>query len=147
MIVIGLIALLAGILLPSFQRARARARLTTCGENLRHLATAVTMYQTDNAGLLPEETMVALGGGRGFWLDSASTKLYRYVPRIPICPNERARAYSYYYVVYKSAAGQPFWQILCYNTPSLHADMGCPGAYPRWMCNYPGYSTGVYLKP
>jgi len=147
MIVIGLIALLAGILLPSFQRARVRANLTTCGENLRNLATAVSMYQTDNAGLLPDENLVAPGGGRSWYLSSSSTKLYRYLHRIPKCPLERARAYSYVYAVYKTAAGRSYWALMCYISPSLHRDMGCPGYYPRWMSGYPGFPNGLVLKP
>jgi len=147
MIVIGLIALLAGILLPSFQRARVRANLTTCGENLRNLATAVSMYQTDNAGLLPRENVISNGSSTGGYITSSFTQLRRYVPNAPKCPLERARTYSYYYAVYKSAAGRLYWQLLCYTSPSLHRDMGCPGYYPRWMVNYPGYPHGLVLKP
>ncbi len=148
MIVIGLIALLAGILLPSFQRARSRANLTTCCENLRNLATAVSMYQTDNAGLLPNENLVAPGGSSSFYCSTTATKLYpRYLPRIPKCPLERARTYSYRYYVYKSAAGRAYWVLFCYTSPSLHKDMGCPNAWPVWMCNYPGYPNGVLIKP
>jgi prepilin-type N-terminal cleavage/methylation domain-containing protein/prepilin-type processing-associated H-X9-DG protein len=53
LVVIGIIAVLVGILLPTLGSARESARKVTCGSNLRQVALAVTMYVNDNKGYLP----------------------------------------------------------------------------------------------
>ncbi len=147
MIVIGLVAILSGILMPSFQRARSEGNLRACTENLRALGAAVHMYQVDNAGLLPLEASLANGGSTSFWITQTQAQLRRYVTRTPRCPLEGTRAYSYLYAVYKSAAGKPYWALYCYTTPSLHQDLGCPSYYPRWSGGYPGLQNGLNLRP
>jgi prepilin-type N-terminal cleavage/methylation domain-containing protein len=54
LVVIGIIAVLIGILLPALGRANESARRVVCLANVRQLATAVTLYLTDNRQVLPE---------------------------------------------------------------------------------------------
>lgn len=54
--VIGIIALLMGILLPALARARASARETQCMSNIRQLGMGLQMYCDQNKGLLPADS-------------------------------------------------------------------------------------------
>jgi prepilin-type processing-associated H-X9-DG protein len=51
--VIGIIAVLVGVLLPALQRARAQANLIACQSNLRQIGQAIIIYVGDNQGTLP----------------------------------------------------------------------------------------------
>ena len=53
LVVIGIIALLVSILLPSLSRARESANSTRCASNLRQIAMGILMYTMDNKGKLP----------------------------------------------------------------------------------------------
>ena len=48
MIVVAIIAILAGILIPNFVNARAQAQTAACESNLRAIATALELYYADN---------------------------------------------------------------------------------------------------
>ena len=53
LVVIGIIAVLIGILLPALNGARVRARVVQCTSNLRQVTLAALMYANDNHGALP----------------------------------------------------------------------------------------------
>jgi type II secretion system protein G len=48
MVVVAIIAILAGILIPNFTRARAQAATSACMANEKTIATALELYFTDN---------------------------------------------------------------------------------------------------
>src|SRR5260370_26123651 len=65
LIVIAIIAILAGILFPVFAQARAKARQTTCASNLRKIGMAIAMYRDDSGYYVPAIL------GRSTWTQAA----------------------------------------------------------------------------
>lgn len=53
LVVIGIIAVLAAIIFPTFARAREKARQATCSSNMRQVALAIEAYVQDYDELLP----------------------------------------------------------------------------------------------
>src|SRR5215470_17069887 len=53
LVVIGIIAVLIGILLPALGRARAQARSVQCQSNLRTMGQGILMYANANKGRYP----------------------------------------------------------------------------------------------
>jgi len=64
LVVIGIIAILVGILLPTLNRARESARRVACASNLRQLANAFMMYTGENKGWFP--CVGVFGNGLGY---------------------------------------------------------------------------------
>ena len=80
LVVIGIIAVLVGILMPALQRARSQAQITNCGSNLRNLGNAVNMYAAENRGHLPQYLQP---GGAWLWdLDKDTRDALREVRRL-----------------------------------------------------------------
>src|SRR5882724_7783013 len=67
LVVIGIIAILIGILLPALSRARRQATTAACLSNTRQLGVALLMYMQDNKYTAP--TMGNIGGPKGsYWM-------------------------------------------------------------------------------
>lgn len=86
LVVIGIIALLIGIILPALHRSRATAKRVVCGSNLRQIGTGITMYAHDNRDHGPPWTKDVpdfyLGDNKGpeGYLHTAWTEqIYRYL--------------------------------------------------------------------
>ena len=53
LVVLALIAVLGGLLLPAFSKAKEAARATACLSNLRQIGIALQLYTQDNNNRLP----------------------------------------------------------------------------------------------
>jgi len=91
LVVIGIIAVLIGILLPSLNKARKASRTTACLSNLRQAGLAFTMYVNDNKGRLPDYV----------WYPAAST------------PNRAEVAWTGYWIGMLSNYNVSTSQLLC----------------------------------
>jgi prepilin-type N-terminal cleavage/methylation domain-containing protein len=98
LVVIGIIAVLMGLLLPSLQRAREAANVTNCLSNLRQIGYGVEMYANLNKGQMPLVLERYLTQGTRTWLEHGGrgrtwAGLLRDVAKVPVqvfrCPSER----------------------------------------------------------
>lgn len=64
-IVIGIIAILAGMMLPALTQAKSKAQRVRCQSNLRQINLGVTMYADDHNERMPMAAPHELGGRQG----------------------------------------------------------------------------------
>ncbi len=67
LVVIGIIALLISILLPSLNRARETANRVKCASNLRQIGQAILLYANENKGAYPRAIMDTTGNPKPTW--------------------------------------------------------------------------------
>ena len=110
LIVVAIIAILAALLLPSLMKAKERARIVVCANNLKQIAIAQTFYMDDNNSVFPpgepfggnnglgwiHQTANYMGAEltdsemrvRGLTRSTAADEVYR-------CPNHANHSYSH----------------------------------------------------
>jgi prepilin-type N-terminal cleavage/methylation domain-containing protein len=94
LVVIGIIAVLISILLPSLSKARAQAQVIQCLSNVRQLSLAVNVYATDNRGFLPRYSSSATpstpnDGAPQAWTYNWTGLIFKYLnnnPKVFQCP-------------------------------------------------------------
>src|SRR5215472_6482665 len=73
LVVIGIIALLISILLPSLNRARETANRVKCASNLRQIGQAILLYANENKQQYPRTIMVTTGTPAPTWGSGSQT--------------------------------------------------------------------------
>ncbi|MCG3125227.1 MAG: hypothetical protein CHACPFDD_00043 [Phycisphaerae bacterium] len=80
LVVVAIIAVLISILLPSLNKARAQAKATYCGSNLRQVGLAVAGYQTESNGGFPVSYVYGSDYNEGYDLAAQNdSKSYGYI--------------------------------------------------------------------
>src|SRR5579863_10546457 len=124
MIVVAIIAILVAILVPNFMRARAQAQTAACEANLKEIATALELYQTDhqsypNAAALTNVT-------------NTDPNIGPYLRQTPIDPVAPAGNYQY--------------ETTGYNTGDATYLIVCPGSHdPGTLAPIGGSTTKVHI--
>lgn len=111
LVVIGIIAVVMAILLPSLSRARETAKRIKCLSNMRQLGAAVMAYTVDNEGHFPRLGSWHPQGQPG----SYTGLLLKYhgkagVPELYNCPADDPQTHSYPYCYTAN------WHIFWYST-------------------------------
>lgn len=128
MVVVAIIAILAGILIPNFTHARAQAATSACMANLKTVATAFELYYTDKQTYPPGTNQV---------IDSSATGgggvLSGYIGQPPEDPT--AGTGKYYTYTTTTSGGVDAYSIWC---PGTHD--------PATMSSFAANSSDTTLK-
>ncbi len=133
LVVIGIIAVLIGLLLPALTGARRSANAVKCAAQLRDLGNAVQIYANENQYAIPTQQSIYKVGAKTvkfMWYD----QLAKYVFKTGLA---------------QETAGKPGSAVSVINDPNFGrtAFVGCPAfAYLYYPSNALGTATGYGLS-
>jgi prepilin-type processing-associated H-X9-DG protein/prepilin-type N-terminal cleavage/methylation domain-containing protein len=149
LVVIGIIALLISILLPSLNKARAQAQNVQCNSNLRQIAMAAMMFANDHRGSIPTCTQwnqtlfSAADPNRTRFLYQPQSINGKPVAGVPVLADCYSSLFQYLGV--KSAV--PTGDMLTYwRYPNTRVNVfRCPSD-PSFDTNQPGYAIETNVE-
>jgi type II secretion system protein G len=125
MIVVAIIAILVAILVPNFMRARAQAQTAACEANLKEIATALELYQTDH-----EQYPDTSGATNATATDPS---LGQYLRQTPVDPVNPAGFYQY--------------QVSNYSSGNASYTIICPGSHdPATLTSIGGSTSATHIQ-
>ena len=125
MIVVAIIAILVAILVPNFMRARAQAQTAACEANLKEIATALELYQTDHQEYPDVASLTNVTN-----TEPNIGSYLRQTPIDPVAPN-----------------GNYQYETTGYDTGDATYTIVCPGSHdPGTLTNIGGSSTKVHIN-
>lgn len=95
MVVVALIALLAGLYLPALHKAKTKGGQVRCLSNLRQVGLAMRMFAEDNNNQFPMQVARASGGSREYiergetWRHFLLLSNHLSTPKLLVCPADR----------------------------------------------------------
>jgi prepilin-type N-terminal cleavage/methylation domain-containing protein len=95
LVVIAIIGILAGLLLPSLARAKAKGHRIACISNLKQIGLAFTMFGDDNESRYPWQLDSGDGGTKKFgsaWLHYYAISNEIVTPKVLHCPSDTSKA-------------------------------------------------------
>jgi prepilin-type N-terminal cleavage/methylation domain-containing protein len=118
LVVIGIIAVLIGILLPALRRAREQARAVQCMSNMRQIFTATMNFAQEKKGWMPGE------GGKGVTLHKPGTEepvgFSNVYPGMADSDPTWQSVMTADWICWKRAGPDPYKPAMSVSTPSLN---------------------------
>jgi prepilin-type N-terminal cleavage/methylation domain-containing protein len=133
LVVIGIIALLISILLPSLYAAREKAKRTQCANNLRTFGQAVMIYANQNKGRVP------MHRGGANWLWDISYDSRDWLTEVGMLPKDVFYCPSY------SHQTEGMWDFCGPAGPGNTENFMIAGYY--WLGKRPGYKSPSGFAP
>jgi prepilin-type N-terminal cleavage/methylation domain-containing protein/prepilin-type processing-associated H-X9-DG protein len=146
LVVIGIIAVLIGILLPSLMKARAAAQITVCQSNLRQIYAGTVLYQNHYKGYLPQHKLWYFGLSHSHGWDHPPIWINSLPARLGMRPMEAAGTYYYFAPPYPKSIFQCPAAVLINEQPNTYAMNDC---LMQWIYRtYPGMKMeDLGIKP
>lgn len=146
LVVIGIIALLISILMPTLGAARSQANTIKCAANLRSLGQVMQLYANDNKGWVPREYSPGVPG-HIFWAEAFARYFNQKLPSTNLQDQARDALYAPYYMkvgVYKCPVYPNPQQPVCYLANGWDQNSASGGTGPTMKITKLRHSADMF---